>query len=735
MAAPFTVTITAVDKATATVRKINAQMAKLTSPVRDMRRSVQDFSRASGFDKVGSAFGKVATSAQSAVKSVTSLIPAMGAITSVATVAGVVALANSWGKLGQEIALTSQALGVGTSDLQAYRNAARLAGASAADMDSSLKALGDTIEDATYGRNNEAAQFMHRFNMTLTRTKTGAVDSMHALRQLAEIIAAQKGNTAVQRKILQQFGVSEALLPMLQKGAKGIEEFVNAGGKAGNVMGDEQIKNAQEYAQNITKLDMALEGLKNTIGNALIPVLEPLIKGLSDWVTQNRELIATQVTEFVKQIATWIKSVDWPAVARDVGKFVSAIGGLKGIMIGLAAITFAGPISAVVSLIASLTTLATTAAPAAARALAGVAGAAGMGGIAGFAATAGVAGVAAVGGLAVAKAAGLPDTDRDKGVDAVRRGEWFSASTLLPAKDFAKAMWMRARGSSNEQIAQSLTAPAPAGAPAAAAPADQPAGATPPAMPPLLAPPGADQPAGATPPANPALPAAANDAGYVAPTGFGGANGGANAGPGGLFSALEQQYGLPGGLLDAVWSTESSRGKNMVSPAGAQGHFQFMPATAKQYGVTNPYDLTQSATGAAKMYADLLKQSGGNLPQALAAYNWGSGNVQRQGMGAMPAETRGYIQKVTAQMGGAGMGAGAMGGGRVMPIPTTMPPAMQPMYASNRRAANDGGGGGKVLVEVVISGAPAGTTAKARSSGNVEATTRVREPMLTGTWV
>jgi soluble lytic murein transglycosylase-like protein len=700
MTTPFTVTITAVDRATATVRRINGQMAKLTSPVRDLRRSVQDFSRETGFDKVGNAFGKVATSAQSCVKSVTSLVPAIGAITSVATVAGVVSLANAWGKLGQDIALTSQALGVGTTDLQSYRNAARLAGASAADMDSSLKSLGDTIEDATYGRNNEAAQFMHRFNMTLTRTKTGAVDSMHALRQLAEIIGAQKGNTAVQRKILQQFGVSESLLPMLQQGAKGIEQFVNAGGKAGNVMGPEAIKNAQDYATNITKLDMALEGLKNTIGNALIPVLEPLIKGLSDWVTQNRDLIATQVTEFVKEIASWIKSVDWPGVARDVGKFVNAIGGLKGVMIGLAAITFAGPIAGVLSLVSSLVRLATVAAPAAARALAGVAGAGG-GGLLGALGTAGVAGAAAIGGLAVAKAAGLPDTDRDKGVDAVRRGEWWSASTLLPAKDFSKAMWMRARGSSNEQIAQAL-------------------GRSGGAMP-------ADQPAGATPPANPPLPAAANDSAYVAPTGFGGAAGGDSGTTGGLFSRLESQYGLPGGLLDAVWSTESSRGKNMLSPAGAQGHFQFMPGTAKQYGVGNPYDLTQSATGAAKMYADLLKQSGGDLPTALASYNWGSGNVQRKGLGAMPAETRGYIQKVTAQMGG--------GGGGAMPIPTTMPQAMQPMYANYRRAANDGGGGGKVLVEVVIKGAPAGTTATAKSSGNVTATTRVREPMLTGTWV
>lgn len=52
-----------------------------------------------------------------------------------------------------------------------------------------------------------------------------------------------------------------------------------------------------------------------------------------------------------------------------------------------------------------------------------------------------------------------------------------------------------------------------------------------------------------------------------------------------LFASLEQRHGLPAGLLDAVWATESSRGKHMLSPAGAQGHFQFMPATAKRYGL------------------------------------------------------------------------------------------------------------------------------------------------------
>lgn len=116
-----------------------------------------------------------------------------------------------------------------------------------------------------------------------------------------------------------------------------------------------------------------------------------------------------------------------------------------------------------------------------------------------------------------------------------------------------------------------------------------------------------------------------------------------------LFTALEEQYRLPAGLLDSVWSAESSRGKNMLSPKGAQGHFGFMPETAAQYGVTDPNDLPQAARGAALMYRDMIDQTG-DLDSALAAYNWGIGNLQRKGIDRAPDETRGYIQKVRAGM-------------------------------------------------------------------------------------
>lgn len=116
-----------------------------------------------------------------------------------------------------------------------------------------------------------------------------------------------------------------------------------------------------------------------------------------------------------------------------------------------------------------------------------------------------------------------------------------------------------------------------------------------------------------------------------------------------LFAGLEATYGLPSGLLDKMWKQESGRGTNMVSKAGALGHFQFMPKTAAQYGVKDPNDLGQAAGGAAAMMGDLMRKYGGSVPHALAAYNWGGGNLDKKGLGAAPSETRDYVKKISGQ--------------------------------------------------------------------------------------
>jgi hypothetical protein len=120
---------------------------------------------------------------------------------------------------------------------------------------------------------------------------------------------------------------------------------------------------------------------------------------------------------------------------------------------------------------------------------------------------------------------------------------------------------------------------------------------------------------------------------------------------GGNFSALEKKYGLPAGLLDSMWLQESGRGKNMMSSAGATGHFQFMPKTAAAYGMSkaDTYDLVKSSEAAAKMMSQLLKHYGGNSTRALAAYNFGMGNVDSGK--AWPTETQNYGRQILSRLG------------------------------------------------------------------------------------
>lgn len=115
-----------------------------------------------------------------------------------------------------------------------------------------------------------------------------------------------------------------------------------------------------------------------------------------------------------------------------------------------------------------------------------------------------------------------------------------------------------------------------------------------------------------------------------------------------LFSAAESRYGLPAGLLRRMAYQESRFNPAARSPVGAVGLLQFMPATAKQFGI-NPLDAGQSIDAAGKYMAQLRKQAG-SWTAAVAAYNWGIGNVLRKGIAAAPPETVAYM-KIASDVG------------------------------------------------------------------------------------
>ncbi len=98
-----------------------------------------------------------------------------------------------------------------------------------------------------------------------------------------------------------------------------------------------------------------------------------------------------------------------------------------------------------------------------------------------------------------------------------------------------------------------------------------------------------------------------------------------------------------------IWA-ESRFRIRAVSPAGAQGVAQFMPGTARERGLADPFDPEQAIAASAALLADLRGQFG-NLGLAAAAYNAGPTRVQTflDGRGGLPMETQSYVFQITAR--------------------------------------------------------------------------------------
>ncbi len=113
---------------------------------------------------------------------------------------------------------------------------------------------------------------------------------------------------------------------------------------------------------------------------------------------------------------------------------------------------------------------------------------------------------------------------------------------------------------------------------------------------------------------------------------------------------LSERFGADRLLIKAMISVESCFDPEAVSSVGAQGLMQLMPATARELGVDNPFDIHQNLRGGIDYFQRLRRAFPDRLEAALAAYNAGPSAVRRHG-GIPPYEqTQTYVRRVMAQL-------------------------------------------------------------------------------------
>jgi len=680
MANSFKITIDAVDNASAVFRKVNAAVGQMSRPFEQVGQSFKTLGRELGFQRLGKNLTSIGREARGAASGVTSIVAPMAAITGVGSVAGMIALADSWARLGRSTAYTAGNIGANAGELQRFQGAARLAGLSSEDMTTSLQGLASTMENAQFGRDNGALMLFNRLGVGIKRTATGAMDATGEFKALAAAIAGMK-NPQQQMLAAQKFGMA-SLLPLIRQGPEAFDRLTARAEAMGLVLSGPALKAATDFANSLDNLHGAGTGLKNTVVEQLTPAIKPLVDELAGWITQNRELIGQDVGAWARDFATWVNGVDWKGVGAGIHEFVGDIrtvvdylGGWKGAAIAVGVVMNASLIGGVIGLGVTL-----------ARGGVGVLAFIGLLSRWKFAARA--AGAATLEAEAAAAAAGTGAASAGLLAAGVVGGSLaLSGDQDQGARD-AQALQGRAmsgdHGAAVQLATQQLThwyMPKPSEKDiedrATEISSGRQAGYTPDLM------------------------------ARMYPK---------NADAEKQLTGLEQRYNLPPGLLDKVWNQESSRGAKLLSPKGAKGHFGFMDPTAKQYGLTDPNNFAASADAAARMYRDLLKANGGNLDKALAAYNWGQGNLDKKGLAQAPVETRNYIQSIEG-----GMRADRAQAAPAAPAAPVAPETKAPQGPISAAKSEPQ----RHAFDVTFSGLPPGVSAKVKSKTGAEINSKI----------
>jgi hypothetical protein len=300
-------------------------------------------------------------------------------------------------------------LQMSTQNLSAWQRAAERAGGSAEGITAALQASQQEVAKFKLGQVTDSQQWFLRFGGSVKDLKDGNSYLLARSRIVAGLFKTDPGRA---RLVAQQMGIGDGEFNLLKQGPQAVLALVAAQEK-NSAITEKQAAQALKLKNEWLDFSDRLKYVGTTILLELMPVFEVWLKKLqamADWVADHKADISKWVDGAV---AAAQRFVEWADKAAD------SVGGWKNVLIALAGIKILSMVSPILSLAAAL---------------------GGLGSSLGIIGTVGPATIAALAGLGIAKALGLPDTDKTQGEKDIANGDWLAASAHMPAMDFIKAV-------------------------------------------------------------------------------------------------------------------------------------------------------------------------------------------------------------------------------------------------------------------------------------------------------
>lgn len=336
------VTISAVDRVSAVVKNVSKSLDGLKASTQSLSTSWNKMTTA------GSEF-------VAQLRNISLVIVAAGA--------GVLGFTNHYANLAQELQHASQKAGITAESLQKLQYAAKLSDVPIDDLNNSLKFLNRSIAVASSNPISEQAAAFASMGIAV-RDCTGKLKSADVV--LAEMSDRFKkypdGAAKVATAMTTMGRAGTTLIPLLNQGSEAIKrqqaEFTNLG----HVMTEADLLIADKFDNDFKRLTTAIEGVAMTIALDLMPVIDPILNYMKDWIVANKEWLKVQIVAGVEKFAKAIKiAFEWLEILYNAAnKVISIFGGLQNIIIFLAGVYVAKLIVSFGQLVLSIVSLSKT---------------------------------------------------------------------------------------------------------------------------------------------------------------------------------------------------------------------------------------------------------------------------------------------------------------------------------------------------------------------------------------